>query len=121
VAALAPGRNLDTSLVRAGIAFQGDWGEPTLAGAPLEQVVVARPGLRYDLDVHLWRAGGGLWGTWDYRAETFDPTTAARLARRLPALLARGLADPDTPLDRLDPLTGDERALLDRWGHGPDP
>ncbi|MEV4706149.1 amino acid adenylation domain-containing protein [Actinoplanes sp. NPDC049316] len=120
VAALAPGRNVDSPLVRAGIAFQGDWGAPTLAGSPLRQVAVARPGLRYDLELQLWREDGALWGTWDYSAEAYDAVTATRMANRLPALLASGLADPDTPLDRLDLLTGDERALLDRWGNGPE-
>ncbi len=120
VAALAPGRHLGGALVRAGIAFQGDWGEPTLAGSPLEQVVVARPGLRYDVELHLWRERGGLWGSWDYSTETFERETAARLAERLPVLLARGLAEPDLPLDRLDLLTDQDRVLLDRWAPGPE-
>ncbi|MFC0527590.1 amino acid adenylation domain-containing protein [Phytohabitans kaempferiae] len=119
VGALAPGRHVDGSLVRASIAFQGDWGTPTLAGAPLEQVVVARPGIRYDVDLHLWRHEGGLWGTWDYSAETFEPATATWMAERLPVLLSRGLADPDTPVDRLDLITDRERALLARWQLGP--
>ncbi|MGC5015681.1 amino acid adenylation domain-containing protein [Streptosporangium sp. DT93] len=120
VATLAPGRHVGGSLVRASIAFQGDWGEPTLAGSPLEQVAVARPGIRYDLELHLWRDQGGLWGMWDYSAETFEQTTATRMAQRLPMLLARGLAEPDTPLDLLDLLTDQERELLLRWRHGPD-
>jgi amino acid adenylation domain-containing protein len=115
VAALAPGRNVGGALVRASIAFQGDWGVPTLAGAPLEQVAVTRPGIRYDVDLQLWRERGGLWGAWDYNADTYDPTTATRMADRLPVLLARALADPDRPIDRLDPLTGEERDLLAGW------
>jgi amino acid adenylation domain-containing protein len=121
VAALEPGRHLDSPLVQAGIAFQGDWGDPTLAGSPLEQVVLPRPALRYDLDLHLWRSGGGLRGTWDYGADTFDQATATRMAQRLPAVLGRGLADPDTPLGQVDLLAGEERALLDEWGRGPTP
>lgn len=96
VAALAPGRNVGGSLVRASIAFQGEWGEPALAGAPIEQVPIPRPGIRYDLDLHVWRDRDGLWGMWDYSTETFEQATAARMARRLPVLLARGLAEPDT-------------------------
>jgi amino acid adenylation domain-containing protein len=121
VAALAPGRHLHGALVRATIAFQGDWGQPTLAGSPLEQVAVARPGIRSDVEVHLWRNRGGLWGTWDYSAETFEPTTAARMAERLPVLLARALAEPDRPVDGLDLLTDQDRALLASWGRGPEP
>lgn len=121
VAALSPGRQLDGALVRASVAFQGDWGQPTLAGAPLEQVVVARPGLRYDVELHLWPDRGGLWGTWDYRAETFEPATATRMAERLPVLLARILAAPDRPIDQLDLLTEQDRVLIARWGRGPEP
>jgi amino acid adenylation domain-containing protein len=121
VAALAPGRHLHGALVRATIAFQGDWGQPTLAGSPLEQVAVARPGIRSDVEVHLWRDRGGLWGTWDYSAETFEPTTATRMAERLPVLLARALAEPDRPVNRLDLLTDQDRALLATWGRGPEP
>jgi amino acid adenylation domain-containing protein len=119
VAALAPGRHLDGALVSAALVFHGDAGEPTLAGAPLEPLAVARPGLRYDIDLHLWRDRGRLWGTWDYRTEVFDPATAARMAERLPTVLARALAEPDRPVDQLDPLTDADRALLDRWGRGP--
>jgi amino acid adenylation domain-containing protein len=120
VAALAPGRHLHGALVRATIAFQGDWGEPTLAGSPLDQVAVARPGIRSDVDVQLWRTRGGLWGTWDYSTETFEAATATRMAERLPVLLARVLAEPDRPVDRLDLLTDQDRALLARWGRGPE-
>ncbi|MCX4091641.1 non-ribosomal peptide synthetase [Nocardia sp. alder85J] len=119
VAALAPGRHVHGALIRAGLAFQGDWGTPTLADVPLRQVTLPRPALRYDVDLHLWRADGGLWGTWDYRADTFEPATAAALAARLPVLLARGLTEPDLPIDRLDPLTDADRAALTRWEHGP--
>jgi amino acid adenylation domain-containing protein len=119
VAALAPGRNLDGALVSAGLVFHGETGEPTLAGAPLEPVHVVRPGLRYDVDLHLWRDRGRLWGAWDYRAEVFDPATAARMAERLPTVLARALAEPDRPVDQLDPLTDADRVLIERWGRGP--
>lgn len=119
VAALAPGRHVDGALIRTSIAFQGDWGRPTLAGTPLEQVVVDRPGIRYDVDLQLWREQGALRGSWDYSTESFDRETAARMARRLPALLRRVLTAPDRPLDRLDLRTDEDRALLARWGHGP--
>ncbi|MET7312318.1 amino acid adenylation domain-containing protein [Streptomyces sp. NPDC005571] len=120
VAALAPGRHLDGPLVRASLAFQGEWGPLSLAGSPLRQVAVARPGLRYDVELHLWRRQGGLWGTWDYSSEAYLPVTAARMAERLPVLLGRALAKPDRPLDSLDLLSEDDRLLLSRWGHGPD-
>ncbi|MEU9662921.1 amino acid adenylation domain-containing protein [Streptomyces chartreusis] len=120
VGALAPGRHVDGALVRASLAFQGEWGEPQLAGSPLVQVAAARPGLRYDVDLQVWRDRGGLWGTWDYSTEAFERATAARMAEQLPVLLARALAEPDRPVDQLDLLTEADRVLLDRWGSGPD-
>lgn len=119
VAALAPGRHTDGALVRACLAFHGDAGQPTLAGAPLRPVQMPRTALRYDVDLHLWRVDGRLWGSWDYRSETFSAASAARLAGRLPVLLARALAAPDEPVDRLDLLTDEDRRSLSRWAHGP--
>ncbi|MEU7007485.1 amino acid adenylation domain-containing protein [Streptomyces sp. NPDC046332] len=119
VAALAPGRHLDGSLVRASLSFQGEWGPLRLGGGALRPVATGRPALRYDVDLHLWRQPEGLWGTWDYSTELFDRGTAARTAGRLPVLLARALAEPDRPLDRLDLLAEEDHALLDRWGRGP--
>ncbi|SBT65696.1 Non-ribosomal peptide synthetase component F [Micromonospora sediminicola] len=121
VAALAPGRALDGALVRASLVFHGRRAETTLAGSPLVPVPVARAGLRFGVELHLWREPAGLRGTWDYSAETFTPTEAARMARRMPVLLARVLAQPDRPVDQLDLLTDDDRTLLERWGRGPTP
>ena len=121
VAALAPGRNLDGALFSAGLVFHSETGSPTLAGVPLEPVAVARPGLRYDVDLHLWRERDRLRGSWDFRTEVFDPATAARMAERLPTLLARALAEPDRPVADLDTLTDTDRALLGTWGPGPAP
>jgi amino acid adenylation domain-containing protein len=121
VAAVAPGRHTGGALVQACLAYHGEAGEPVLAGSPLEPVLVARPALRYDVDLHLWRDRGRLRGSWDYRSETFDPATAARMAQRLPVLLTRALAEPDRPVDELDLLTDQDRELLARWGHGPVP
>jgi amino acid adenylation domain-containing protein len=119
VAALAPGRHVDGALVQACLAFHGETGEPTLEGSPLEHVRVARPALRYDVDLHLWREPGRLRGSWDYRRETFEAATAERMAQRLPVLLARALAEPDRPVDQLDLLTAEDRELLARWTRGP--
>ncbi|MFF9202055.1 non-ribosomal peptide synthase/polyketide synthase [Streptomyces sp. NPDC014986] len=52
-----------------------------------------------------------------YDAELFDADTAERLAARLAAVLT-ALADgieADTDITRLEPLTRDDRALLERW------
>jgi amino acid adenylation domain-containing protein len=121
VAALASGRHLEGALVQASLVFHGEWGEAALAGSALEPVAVARSGLRYAVELHLWREPGGLRGSWDYSADLFEPAGAARMAERLPVLLRRALAEPDRPVDQLDLLTGAERTLLRRWGTGPTP
>ncbi|WP_226362205.1 non-ribosomal peptide synthetase [Pseudonocardia sp. ICBG1142] len=124
VAAVTTGqkeRDAGASLVRAGLAFHGDWGEPRLAEAPLEQVLLRRPGLRYDVDLHLWLRGTVLWGTWDYRTDTVDAGTARRMAARLSAVLEAGLIEPDRPLSELDLLPDDEREWLLLRGCGPLP
>jgi amino acid adenylation domain-containing protein len=121
VAAVAPGRHTEGTLVQASLAYHGDRGDPTLAGASLEPVVIARPGLRYAIELHLWRTAEGLWGSWDYSTETFDPATAAQMARRLHILLAQVLADPGRPVYQLDLLTDEDRSLLRQWGNGPLP
>jgi amino acid adenylation domain-containing protein len=119
VAALAPGRHLGGALVRASLVYHGERRTAALAGAPLEPVPLARQAIRHDVELHLWRDGGRLSGSWDYSADTFEPSAAARMARRLPVLLARALAEPDRPADELDLLTGEERKLLARWRQGP--
>lgn len=120
VAALGTGRNVDVPMVRASLSYQGEWGRLELAGSPLVQVASARPGLRYDVDLQVWREQGRLWGTWDYSSEVFERSTAAGMAERLTVLLGRALADPDLPLDRVDLLTDTDRDQLHRWGRGPD-
>lgn len=121
VAALAPGRSLDGALVQVSLVFHGDRPTPELAGAPLVAVPVPRPGLRYAVELHLWREQGRLLGSWDYNADAFEPVAAARLAARLPVLLSRALTRPDQPLALLDPLTSAERDQLAVWGRGPEP
>ena len=119
VAVLAPGRHVGGALVRASLVYHGQRRAATLAGASLEPVPLARQAIRHDVELHLWRDGGRLCGSWDCCADTFEPSSAARMARRLPVLLARALAEPDRPVDELDLLTGEERKLLARWSRGP--
>ncbi|MFF4832711.1 amino acid adenylation domain-containing protein [Streptomyces sp. NPDC001315] len=122
VAALAPGRSMDRSpLFRTHFVFHGETGGPRLAGAPLEPVHLPRPATQHDAELHLWRDGGRLWGTWDYNAEIFDATTAARTAERLRVLLDGALAAPDQVAALLDVHTAEDREFLQRWGAGPAP
>jgi amino acid adenylation domain-containing protein len=119
VAALAPGRHVGGALVRASLVYHGERRAATLAGAPLEPVPLARQAIRHDVELHLWRDGGRLCGSWDYSADTFEPASAARMAHRLPVLLARALAEPDRAAGELDLLTDEERKQLARWSAGP--
>ncbi len=119
VAALAPGRHVAGALVRASLVYHGERRRATLAGSPLEPVPLARQAIRHDIELHLWREGGPLCGSWDYSAAAFGPVSAARMARRLPVLLARAIAEPDRPVGELDLLTGEERDLLACWSRGP--
>jgi amino acid adenylation domain-containing protein len=121
VAALAPGRHVAGALVRASLVYHGERQPATLAGSPLEPVPLARQAIRHDIELHLWREGGRLCGSWDYSADAFRPASAARMARRLPVLLARALAEPDRPVGELDLLTAEERELLACWSRGPEP
>ncbi|MEU4159995.1 amino acid adenylation domain-containing protein [Actinoplanes sp. NPDC026670] len=119
VAALGPGRRLDTTLIQAGFVLHGERAGATLAGAVLEPAPISRPGLRHAVEVHLWREHGSLRGVWDYSTQRYEPATAARMAAQFVRLLTRALAEPDRPVDQLDLLADEDRALLAQWGNGP--
>ena len=120
VAALAPGRHVGGALVRASLVYHGERRATTLAGSPLEPVPLARAAIRHDVELHLWRDGGQLCGSWDWSADAFEPASAARMAHRLPVLLTRALAEPDRPVGELDLHTDEDRELLAGWSRGPD-
>ncbi|MCH0563661.1 MULTISPECIES: non-ribosomal peptide synthetase [unclassified Streptomyces] len=122
VAALATGRSMDRSpLFRTHFVFHGEFGTPRLGGTALRPVRLPRQATQHDVELHLWRDGERLWGTWDYNADLFDAPTASRTAERLHVLLADALADPDRLAAHLDPHTDEDRAFLARWGTGPRP
>ncbi|MFE9257354.1 amino acid adenylation domain-containing protein [Streptomyces sp. NPDC006879] len=122
VAALATGRSTDRSpLFRTHFVFHGELSTPRLGDSPLQPVQLPRPATQHDVELHLWRDGEQLWGTWDYNAEVFDSSTAGRTAERLHALLAEALADPDRVAADLDPHTPEDREFLARWGTGARP
>lgn len=122
VAALAPDRGADRSpLFRTHFVFHRNAGAARLGGTPLTPVHLPRPAVQHDVELHLWRDGDGLWGSWDFNAEIFEASTAARTAERLRVLLTNSLATPDRPAARLDVHTTEDRAFLDRWGNGPRP
>ncbi|MBX7554902.1 amino acid adenylation domain-containing protein [Streptomyces sp. tea 10] len=79
---------------------------------------------KFDLAVHLgerFDAAGtpdGIDGVLQFNTELFDPATAERLATRLGTLLTAATDHPDTPVNTLDVLTGEERRALLAHGDG---
>ncbi|PZG56755.1 non-ribosomal peptide synthetase, partial [Spongiactinospora gelatinilytica] len=70
---------------------------------------------RFDLSFYLHETPDGLSGYVIYNSDLFLPGTIERMAARYARLL-RSIADaPQTPLSRLDLLTAEERAALDRF------
>ncbi|MFD0634881.1 condensation domain-containing protein [Catenulispora yoronensis] len=73
---------------------------------------------RFDLVVNLTppgTPGGGMTGFIEYSTDLFDRGTVQRLADYLVTLLAQGLADPETPIGRIELRGADERALISTW------
>ncbi|MBO4207984.1 non-ribosomal peptide synthetase [Micromonospora echinofusca] len=68
---------------------------------------------KYDLSLALaTRPDGSLVGRLEYATALFDPATVRRMVGHYLRLLAGVVADPDTPVGRLDLLTGPERRRL---------
>ncbi|MCK1797778.1 amino acid adenylation domain-containing protein [Streptomyces sp. XM4193] len=61
---------------------------------------------------------GGLEGTLEFSRDLFDTDTAQDIADRFLRLLEQAVADPDTPVSRLDLLSGPERETLRALGDG---
>ncbi|MYS82707.1 non-ribosomal peptide synthetase/MFS transporter [Embleya scabrispora] len=67
---------------------------------------------RFDLSLFVFEAGTGMNGLLTYNTDLFDASTVARLAGHLTTLLRAVVADPHTPLSRIDLLEPQERARL---------
>ncbi len=87
---------------------------PGLAMRPIE---LFPPSTRFDLELHLWEERDGrLAGTFDYRADLFDPTTIRRLAGHLIQLAHAVAARPRRRLSELPMLSRAQRhQLLVEW------
>lgn len=77
---------------------------PALDGIRVDSFNCARDTTKYDLVFSLTEDQGGLAGYLEYRQALFDPATADRIARALPATLSACLDEPTTPITTL--LTG---------------
>ncbi|MBL0694525.1 amino acid adenylation domain-containing protein, partial [Comamonas sp. JC664] len=81
----------------------------SLAGLTLSLEEPPPSVVRFDLELQLQRTTQGFEGGINYSTALFTADTAARLSRRLAALLEAAVASPDVPLSRLSLLTPDER------------
>jgi len=87
-----------------------DWGPLRHAS-----ILVMQKGATEDFGLWLMEVPGGLEGGFNYNADVFDATTAARFRERLVELLARAALDPDQRLDALLERPVPEAIALRRW------
>ncbi|HEX5717657.1 MAG TPA: amino acid adenylation domain-containing protein, partial [Thermoanaerobaculia bacterium] len=81
----------------------------TLSGLRLKTWEVEHRSTRFDLELMLWEAQGGMNGSLIYARDLFDVTTAIRFGEHLRRILAAVAAAPDLPLSRLPLLSSEER------------
>ncbi|MFF7249151.1 amino acid adenylation domain-containing protein [Embleya sp. NPDC008237] len=76
---------------------------------------------KFDLTLNVGeQPGRGVGGFVEFRTDLFDRATVLGLSRRLAALLAAAVADPDAPIDTLPLLDEPERhRALVEWNVGP--
>ncbi|MFI6977695.1 amino acid adenylation domain-containing protein [Embleya sp. NPDC050154] len=67
---------------------------------------------RFDLSLFVFETATGMHGLLTYNTDLFDASTVARLAAHLETLLRAVVADPHTPLSRIDLLGPTERAQV---------
>lgn len=115
--ALRPSRDLSHQLVfQAVFALQStalpDMDFPGLKSSPVE----LDPGTsRFDLAFSLSEVPEGLHCAVEYNTDLFDDATIEGMVEHYRALLESVVADPSSPIDRLDLRTEAERARLTEW------
>jgi amino acid adenylation domain-containing protein len=70
---------------------------------------------KFDLSLYLTDTGQEIAGAWEHNAHLFFPTTVARMAGHLQALLEAVAEDPDRPLSGLPLLSEPERQSFREW------
>ncbi|MGW1598540.1 non-ribosomal peptide synthetase [Streptomyces sp. NPDC002343] len=122
---LAPDRSLSHHpLFQTMLSFRGDartGPEALPGGLTVEDHPVTGTDAKFDLTLELTEGPDTVEGSLGFRADLFEPATAAGLAARFLRTLAGATADPDARTGTLDLLLpGEADRLLDR-GRGPDP
>jgi amino acid adenylation domain-containing protein len=115
---LGPERSWDRNPL-VSVLFQfADWlpGEEQVAGLMCQPLPPAAKASRYDLDVTFRTHGDGLRGTIIYREDLFDRARIERMAEQYRVLLQGAVANPATPVDNLEVLTGlERRQIVSDW------
>ncbi|MEU0149800.1 amino acid adenylation domain-containing protein [Streptomyces sp. NPDC006288] len=121
VAALAPERETNRNPVfQAGFALHNAHRIPfSLPGLEVSRADTGARSSAFDLSLHLTeRPDGSIAGEFIYPTALFDRDRIERMAENFLHLLDQVVAGPDTPVDRLEPASPEERAVLTAWGDG---
>jgi amino acid adenylation domain-containing protein len=87
-----------------------------LTGLTVTPVEVASKTATFDLSLMMVEEANALKGTVEYNTDLFEEATISRMIGHFQTLLESIVADPGTPISRLDLLTGSERdRLLVEW------
>ncbi|MBV9773439.1 MAG: AMP-binding protein, partial [Gemmatimonadetes bacterium] len=90
--------------------------EVRLPGLTLTPAPTGTGTAKFDLELHLVEAGGGLDGELAYRADLYDGATVERMAGHFARLLEAAVAAPETPIAELPLLDPEERArVVEEW------
>jgi amino acid adenylation domain-containing protein len=124
VAELAPRREAgETPFFQALLALQPELAPPSMPGLVVEHLESDTGTAKFELSLAVAAAaGGGLAGSWTYRAGRFEPATIERLSGQLRELLRAVAAAPERRLSEL-PLLGEaeRHQLLVEWNGGWEP
>ena len=124
VAELKPARDLSKPpIFQVSLSYQADpLPALTMAGLEVRRLPLTSPGARFDLEMQLFDNAGAVSGWIEYDRDLFDEPAIAAMAAGFRRLAQRAVAEPGTPVGRLDLLgagrqriLGDPRATERRW------
>ena len=113
VAELKPARDLSKPpIFQVSLSYQADpLPSVTMAGLEVRRLPLTSPGARFDLELQLFDNAGAVTGWIEYDRDLFDEPAIAAMAAGFRRLAEHVVAQPGTPVGRLD-LLGDERARI---------